>query len=189
MPAGLIPQQWSADWFSNFLVTWLAQADYRNAVPGQVVVSTASGASGPGSFEVLPNSITGDDIVQAPPNTLFGNPTGATADHSDIPIEDLTAAPTALVKLTPITGTADSFLASDSAPALDPSISPTWTGQHTFNAPTDFVGTAEFAGEVGFNGTAPVAKPTITGSRGGNVALASLLTALAAYGLIVDSTT
>jgi hypothetical protein len=31
-------------------------------------------------------------------------------------------------------------------------------------------------------------KPTITGSRGGNVALANLLTALAAYGLITDST-
>ena len=31
-------------------------------------------------------------------------------------------------------------------------------------------------------------KPTVTGSRGGNAALASLLTALAGYGLIVDST-
>lgn len=45
------------------------------------------------------------------------------------------------------------------------------------------------AGQMGFNGSAAVAKPTITGSRGGNAALASLLTALALYGLIVDSTT
>jgi hypothetical protein len=30
---------------------------------------------------------------------------------------------------------------------------------------------------------------TVTGSRGGNAALASLLTALATYGLITDSTT
>lgn len=44
-------------------------------------------------------------------------------------------------------------------------------------------------GNVGFNGTAPIAKPTITGSRGGNAALASLLTALANYGLITDSST
>lgn len=42
---------------------------------------------------------------------------------------------------------------------------------------------------VGFYGTAPGAKPTITGSRGGNAALASLLTALAGLGLITDSTT
>lgn len=42
---------------------------------------------------------------------------------------------------------------------------------------------------VGFHGTAPIAKPTVTGSRGGNAALASLLTALANYGLIVDGTT
>jgi hypothetical protein len=40
---------------------------------------------------------------------------------------------------------------------------------------------------VGFNGTANIAKPTVTGSRGGNAALASLLTALANYGLITDS--
>jgi hypothetical protein len=38
-----------------------------------------------------------------------------------------------------------------------------------------------------FNGT-PASKQTITGSRGGNAALADLLTKLASYGLIVDST-
>lgn len=42
--------------------------------------------------------------------------------------------------------------------------------------------------KVGFNNTAPIAKPTVTGSRGSNAALASLLTALASYGLITDST-
>ncbi len=41
---------------------------------------------------------------------------------------------------------------------------------------------------VGFYNTAPVAKPTVTGSRGGNAALASLLTALATLGLVTDST-
>jgi hypothetical protein len=44
-------------------------------------------------------------------------------------------------------------------------------------------------GNIGFFGTAPVAKPTVTGSRGGNAALASLLTGLAAYGLVLDSST
>jgi hypothetical protein len=38
-----------------------------------------------------------------------------------------------------------------------------------------------------WNGEPPVARPTVTGSRGGNAALASLLTALDALGLITDS--
>lgn len=46
-----------------------------------------------------------------------------------------------------------------------------------------------FVGKVGFNNTTAIAKPTITGSRGANAALGSLLTALASYGLITDSTT
>lgn len=37
--------------------------------------------------------------------------------------------------------------------------------------------------------TPPTSKPSVTGSRGGNAALASLITALASYGLIIDSTT
>lgn len=41
---------------------------------------------------------------------------------------------------------------------------------------------------LGFFGSTPIAKPTVTGSRGGNAALQSLLTALANYGLITDST-
>ena len=40
---------------------------------------------------------------------------------------------------------------------------------------------------VGFYNTTPVVKPTVSGSRGGNAALASLLTALASMGLITDS--
>lgn len=43
---------------------------------------------------------------------------------------------------------------------------------------------------IGAFGTAPPAvKPAVSGSRGGNAALASLLTALASFGLITDSTT
>jgi hypothetical protein len=60
--------------------------------------------------------------------------------------------------------------------------------------PTDYLsfdtnGYATFWYRVGFNGTSAIAKPTVTGSRGSNAALASLLTALANYGLITDSTT
>lgn len=42
---------------------------------------------------------------------------------------------------------------------------------------------------IGFYGTAPAAKQTVTGSRLASPALASLLTALATIGLITDSTT
>ena len=42
---------------------------------------------------------------------------------------------------------------------------------------------------AGFFGTAPATRPTVTGSRGGNAALASLLTGLASLGLIIDSST
>ncbi|HEY6225410.1 MAG TPA: hypothetical protein VIW26_16625 [Gemmatimonadales bacterium] len=54
---------------------------------------------------------------------------------------------------------------------------------------TDVVVTGKFktTGNVGFNNTTPIAKPTVSGSRAGNAALASLLTALANYGLVTDS--
>ena len=42
---------------------------------------------------------------------------------------------------------------------------------------------------VGFYGSAGTAKPTITGARDDGTALASLLTALADMGLVVDEST
>ena len=50
-------------------------------------------------------------------------------------------------------------------------------------------GEAAFGGDVGFFGTHPVGKQTVTGSKGGNAALANLLTVLASFGLIIDSST
>jgi hypothetical protein len=46
-----------------------------------------------------------------------------------------------------------------------------------------------FAGNIGFFNTVPRSKPTVSGSRVGNTALASLLTQLASLGLLTDSTT
>jgi hypothetical protein len=53
----------------------------------------------------------------------------------------------------------------------------------------DLTGKLSVSGSVGFNGTAPLAKPTVTGAKGSNAALASLLTALAATGILTDSST
>lgn len=43
--------------------------------------------------------------------------------------------------------------------------------------------------KLGFYGTAPAIKPNVTGSKGANAALGSLLTALAGLGLLTDSST
>ena len=51
------------------------------------------------------------------------------------------------------------------------------------------VGGSAGANSIGFYGTTPVTKPTVSGSRSGNAALASLLTALSGQGLLTDSTT
>lgn len=50
------------------------------------------------------------------------------------------------------------------------------------------IGTAT-SQKLGFYNVTPIVQPTVTGSRGGNAALASLLTQLASLGLIVDSST
>ena len=49
-------------------------------------------------------------------------------------------------------------------------------------------GSLRMPSKVGF-GVTPVSRPTVTGSRGGNAALTSLLSALASLGLITNSTT
>lgn len=63
------------------------------------------------------------------------------------------------------------------AALLADNTSVTLAGAHVFTAT-----------EFGAFGAPAVVKPTVTGSRGGNAALASLLTALANLGLITDST-
>jgi Pectate lyase superfamily protein len=57
------------------------------------------------------------------------------------------------------------------------------------SGPLIVTGTLRVNGNIGFNNTAPLTKPSIAGSRSGNAALADLLTKLAATGLIADTTT
>lgn len=52
----------------------------------------------------------------------------------------------------------------------------------------DTFATTTAATKLGFRGSTPVTKATVTGSRGANAALADLLTKLAALGLITDGT-
>ena len=66
----------------------------------------------------------------------------------------------------------------------------TRTGRMRFSVPNAgaFIYPFQLQGNaIGFYTTAPQTKQTVTGSRGGNAALASLLTALATIGLLTDS--
>lgn len=69
---------------------------------------------------------------------------------------------------------------------------------HTFfySFPEQVLGDTNIDGQIihsgslaGFFNATPVTKPTVTGAKGGNAALTSLLTALASLGLITDSST
>lgn len=72
--------------------------------------------------------------------------------------------------------------------AADQGIKITGSGKAFHIGGTTKIITVTAADTMGFYGSTPVAKPSATGSRGGNAALASLLTQLASLGLITDST-
>lgn len=59
----------------------------------------------------------------------------------------------------------------------------------SFNSATDqYSPITGASNQIGFFGTPKITKPTVTGSRGANAALASLCTSLANLGLITNST-
>lgn len=64
--------------------------------------------------------------------------------------------------------------------AIAPTDSPSFTGEVTLGSGTS---------AIGFFGATPTARPTVSGARGGNTALTSLLAALAALGLVTDAST
>ena len=74
-----------------------------------------------------------------------------------------------------------------STAAGDSAIRPTTSGKAVHLGGTTKVVSVSQGNGLGFHAATPVAKQTVTGSRGSNAALASLLTALATYGLITDS--
>jgi hypothetical protein len=85
---------------------------------------------------------------------------------------------------------ASSFYASASDGALKYDVSATTTTAGGIVSDMATRWQVSRQGGCGFYGaSAPTARPSVTGSRGGNAALASLLTQLAACGLITDSTT
>lgn len=157
-----IPDQWSKTWFRSFITNYLQNADIRNAVTpdGGGVQVSASNFTQPAtiSFSPIPNNTVYGNVsgTVAPPvaitstqlTTLINvfttgikgavppSPGGVTdflrADGQWAGLSLLASPPTALVGLTAVDGTANSFMSSDSAPALDQSIAPTMTGDWIF---------------------------------------------------------
>lgn len=102
--------------------------------------------------------------------------------NSNVQFEILNTA--SAVNRVSVTGSATGNAVSVTATGSDSNIQLNLSGKGTSGVQ---VGAASQA--VGFYGTTPGAKQTVTGSRGANAALASLLTALATLGLITDSST
>ena len=97
---------------------------------------------------VFEGSFNGGMVLGAPTGSFKGvgtlNATGLYVNGTAITITGF-ANPSALVGLSAVNGSATTAMRSDSAPALDQSISPTWTGTHTFSG-TGI--TTTFAGKV-----------------------------------------
>jgi hypothetical protein len=158
------------------------QVGYAASAPsGPITVSKMAKGYGDGSFTInivatLTNTLSlqpGGGVLLAPTGMQIGRTLAAS-------INDVTkhlafsAAEDYGINLT--SGNINIVAANTAA------VSISTTSTHVLNSLT-------VDGNVGFHGTSPVAKPSIAGSRGGNAALADLLTKLAATGLIADTTT
>lgn len=82
--------------------------------------------AGPGTGAAAQPTFRGLVLADIPTGYAYGNLSGAPS----IPVG---ANPTAKVALAAVNGSAATFMRSDGAPALDVTISPTWTGNHVFN--------------------------------------------------------
>jgi hypothetical protein len=189
----------SSDWVIRDCVIWGAGSS------GPGVVAGSFGMRLNGTAKVFGTSVQYNDIeieVGGDHNQLIGctiEAAGAnTAPAPSVGVDvisgannvvDVEAANTHLYTVNPVriaaaaTGTVVRNYRATGAPAVPIADSGVNTSHTSLPAGN------KFAGNMGFYGTPPIAKPTVTGSRSGNAALASLLTQLAALGLVTDSST
>lgn len=120
---------WGEDWLSVSRI-----AERAGAINLSADLVTANGAT-----------VWSDQTVAPGANVYFGtDSSGRQTINAAVPgtggAVPVGANPTALVGLAAVNGIAGTFLRSDGAPALDVSISPTWTGSHTFAQPVTITG-------------------------------------------------
>ncbi|HXJ47815.1 MAG TPA: hypothetical protein VNF91_01485 [Candidatus Acidoferrum sp.] len=168
-----------------------ATAGSGTVVCGQFLVQIDASDNVQGFLDVLPPYLAGGTIPGNRTATLsiFRNTHTASASQPQLAVKKgdgtntnslLFTAPSGLFELPlALSGSTGIKLGADASATLYRSAAAT--------IKTDAA--LAVAGNLGVNGTAPVAKPTVTGAKGSNAALGSLLTALASYGLITDSTT
>lgn len=109
-----------------------------NIVAGRILISGSGATSNPTWLDAGTNG------------KILGWTSGAPA-WVDAPSGGSTvspANPTASVGLAAVNGSAATFMRSDAAPKLDVSISPTWSGTHTFNGPVQFNGGTNLTGRM-----------------------------------------
>jgi len=119
-------------------ITWGYNTGIQLLAPVHILGSTSAGAYfnlAPGGTPVSANLNNGDLWVTS--TGLYAQVNGSTVGPIGAGGSGASGAnPTASVGLAAVNGSAATFLRSDGAPALSQSISPTWSGTHTFsNAP------------------------------------------------------
>jgi len=123
----------------------------------------------PGTFSPNTPTGTGISVPTGATYALYCNGTNVVNAISANSVATVSsAAPSATIGLTTVTGSAITFMTSDSAPALSQAITPTWTGAHIWSAAVTFNSTASFTGAVTFSSTTT---PTINDGAGNQVAV------------------
>lgn len=132
---------------------------------GGLVVTAGGATISAGGLSVV-GSITGDT------NVILANTGGATPGYG---VKDTGGTARNIGRI----NSSDNMVIGDAG----------LSGTMVLRAATTGVQLGEAAAKVSIYGATPVAKQTVTGSRGGNAALADLLTKLATWGAITDGTT
>jgi hypothetical protein len=111
-----------ADSYISSAATWNAKLSAASTT------NSVTGNGTPGS----PAQLVGD--AGSPGNSMYYGTNGSGAKgFYTLPSGVAGANPTTSIGLSPTNGVASTFMRSDAAPSLSQSITPTWTGTHTFN--------------------------------------------------------
>lgn len=144
--------------------------DGADGEPGASIVGAAGVAGAAGAAGARGFTIPGEDGAD-----------GETGPPGPQGLFALAASPTAVVGLTAIPGVAGTFMRSDAAPAIDLTMVPVWTGEHTFQAPG---ATPVLVGGIGYTGGVTLAIQN-TSTVSGDTSRVQLQAGTEAFGIFV----